>query len=80
MKMTGALIPRRCLVGLMALVLLSFDFTPLHGAEPAPAPGAGYTLPRGTNEFGLWLGGSPDSSKIFGNVEDRQLFLFALRY
>ena len=80
MKMTGALIPRRCLIGLMALLLLSFDFMPLHGAEPAPAPGAEYALAKGTNEFGLWLGGSPDSSKIFGNVEDRQLFLFALRY
>ena len=80
MKKLGALRPGRSLVGLMALVLLSFDFMPLHGAEPAPAPGAEYALAKGTNEFGLWLGGSPDSSKIFGNVEDRQLFLFALRY
>ena len=80
MKKRGALGLRRSLIGMMALMLLSLDFTPLHGAEPASAPGAGYALTRGTNEFGLWLGGSPDSSKIFGNTEDRQLFLFALRY
>ena len=51
---------------------------PLHGAA-APA-GAGYKLVEGTNEFGLWAGGSPDSAKLIGNVEDRQLILAALRY
>ena len=51
--------------------------TPVHGAELSPGPGAGYALTKGTNEFGLWAGGSPDST---GNIEDRQLFLFALRY
>ena len=51
--------------------------TPLQGAEPSPVPGAGYALTKGTNEFGLWAGGSPGST---GNIEDRQLFLFALRY
>ena len=51
--------------------------TPLHGAETSPSASAGYALPKGTNEFGLWAGGSPDST---GNMEDRQLFLFALRY
>jgi len=50
-------------------------FTPLEGAEPSP--GAGYALAKGTNEFGLWVGGSPDS---FGNIEDRHLLLVALRY
>jgi hypothetical protein len=51
----------------------------LDGAEPA-ATTAAYSLTKGTNEFGLWAGGSPDSSKIFGNVEDRRLLLLALRY
>jgi opacity protein-like surface antigen len=62
------------------IVVLSglFGFTHLHGAETAA--GAGYALAKGTNEFGLWAGGSPDSSRIFGNVEDRKLVLFALRY
>lgn len=50
-------------------------FTPLEGAEPSP--GASYALAKGTHEFGLWVGGSPDS---FGNSEDRQLLLVALRY
>jgi hypothetical protein len=52
---------------------------PLHGAQPTSASGA-YALAKGTNEFGLWAGGSPDSARIFGNVEDRKLLLFALRY
>lgn len=63
-------------------VLLSACFiytAPLHGAEPPSAAGA-YALTKGTNEFGVWAGGSPDSSEIFGNVEDRKLFLLALRY
>ena len=49
-------------------------FTPLQAAESAHA---GYALAKGTNEFGLWIGGSPDS---VGNTEDRQLLLVALRY
>ena len=80
MKKTGALGTRHSRFGLLALMLLSFDFTPLYGAEPSPSTSAGYALTKGTNEFGFWLGGSPDSSKIFGNTEDRKLFLFALRY
>jgi hypothetical protein len=39
-----------------------------------------YALAKGTNEFGVWAGGSPDSSKVFGNIENRKLLLFALRY
>jgi hypothetical protein len=55
------------------------DTAPLHGAEPAPATSA-YALTKGTNEFGLWAGGSPDSTRIIGNIEDRKLLLLALRY
>jgi Lipid A 3-O-deacylase (PagL) len=67
-------------VGTIVLVVLSvlFGFKHLQGAETSPV--AGYALAKGTNEFGLWAGGSPDSSRIFGNVEDRKLVLFALRY
>jgi lipid A 3-O-deacylase PagL len=68
--------------GVIALVLLSgllVHPAPVHGAEPAATISA-YALTKGTNEFGVWTGGSPDSSKIIGNVEDRKLFLLALRY
>ena len=54
-------------------------FTPVHGAETRAAT-AGYQLAKGTNEFGLWAGGSPDSTRLIGNTEDRKLLLFALRY
>jgi len=68
---------RLCLVRKVVLGVFCalVGFTPLEGAEPSP--GAGYALAKGTNEFGLWVGGSPDS---FGNTEDRQLLLVALRY
>lgn len=68
-------------LGLIALLLSAF-FIPtaaLFCAEPAPAA-RGYALTKGTNEFGLWAGGSPDSVELFGNVENRKLFLLALRY
>jgi hypothetical protein len=68
---------RRRIVNLLVLGVFSLllGFTPLEGAEPSP--GASYALAKGTNEFGLWVGGSPDS---FGNIEDRQLLWVALRY
>lgn len=50
-------------------------FASAQAAEPSS--GAAYRLAKGTNEFGLWIGGSPDS---FGNIEDRQMLLVALRY
>jgi Lipid A 3-O-deacylase (PagL) len=67
-------------VGTIVLVVFSalFDFRQLEGAETSAV--AGYALAKGTNEFGLWAGGSPDSTRIFGNTEDRKLVLFALRY
>jgi hypothetical protein len=66
--------------GTIVFVLLTtfFGFTHLHAAETSAL--AAYALTKGTNEFGLWAGGSPDSSRIFGNTEDRKLVLFALRY
>src|SRR5919106_803979 len=68
--------------GVIAVLFFSAFFifvAPLHGAEPTAATAA-YALTKGTNEFGLWAGGSPDSSKIFGTIEDRKLLLSALRY
>ena len=66
---------------LIAVLLSAFFIhaAPLHSAEPASATSP-YALTKGTNEFGLWAGGSPDSVEIFGNVENRKLFLLALRY
>jgi hypothetical protein len=55
-------------------------FTPVHGAETPTGTGASYALTKGTNEFGLWAGGSPDSSKIIGSTENRNLLLVSLRY
>jgi opacity protein-like surface antigen len=52
---------------------------PVHGAERPSVAGA-YALTKGTNEFGLWGGGSPDSFDFIGTVEDRELLLFGLRY
>src|SRR5919106_624396 len=82
MKKINALTLGRSLVEAVAFVLFSVVvcFTPLHGAEFPAGADAGYALTKGTNEFGLWAGGSPDSSRIFGNTEDRKLVLFALRY
>jgi hypothetical protein len=70
----------RSLVGTIALLFMSAfaGYTSVHGADSSAS--AGYALPGGTNEFGLWLGGSPDSTKFIGNIEDRKLLLFALRY
>jgi hypothetical protein len=51
------------------------------GAETTQATAqSGYAFRQGMNEFGLWAGGSPDSSKIIGNTEDRKLLLVGLRY
>ena len=77
MKRPPSLNLQQNLVKALALGVFSalVGFTPLHGAEPSP--GAGYALAKGSNEFGLWAGGSPDS---VGNIEDRQLLLVALRY
>lgn len=47
----------------------------LNAAEPPPR--ASSALAKGTNEFGLWAGGSPGS---VGNLKDRELLLVALRY
>jgi Lipid A 3-O-deacylase (PagL) len=78
MKKLPAVKPR--FGGTIVLVLLTtfFGFRHLHGAETSAL--SAYALPQGTNEFGLWAGGSPDSSRIFGNTEDRKLVLVALRY
>jgi hypothetical protein len=77
LKRPPRLNPQQNLVKLFAIGVFStlVASAPLQGAEPSP--GAGYALAKGTNEFGLWAGGSPDS---VGNIEDRQLLLVALRY
>src|SRR5438445_11259024 len=82
MKKRHALSLPQKVIETMAFVLCSalVSFTPLHGAEPPAVTSASYALLKGTNEFGLWAGGSPDSTKIFGNTEDRQLLLVGLRY
>jgi opacity protein-like surface antigen len=80
-KITALSLPR---YSVEAMGLLFFNallcFTPVHGAETPARPGVSYALAKGANEFGLWAGGSPDSSSFIGHAEDRNLFIFALRY
>jgi hypothetical protein len=57
-----------------------FCFKPLYSAELEPRVSGTYALARGSNEFGVWAGGSPDSAELIGTTEDRKLALFALRY
>jgi hypothetical protein len=66
----------------MTLVVVAalFCFKPLQAAETAVGMRGNYALVKGTNEFGIWAGGSPDSFDLFGTVEDRKLALVALRY
>jgi hypothetical protein len=82
MKKPNAIRLEQMFVRTIAPVVLSalFAFGRVEGAETSPVADAGYALTKGTNEFGLWAGGSPDSSRIAGNTEDRKLVLFALRY
>lgn len=82
MKKIHALSWPRQLVGVMGLPLFGalVCFTPVHGAQTSAGTGASYALTKGTNEFGLWAGGSPDSSKIIGSTENRNLLLVSLRY
>jgi opacity protein-like surface antigen len=65
--------------GLICGVL--FVTGPANGADiSAPAARSSYALAKGTNEFGLWAGGSPDSNDLIGHVRDTKLLLVGLRY
>jgi len=77
MQMPGALC-RQSLTSAIGLVFLAvlFGIAHLHAAGPSGT----YALPKGTNEFGIWAGASPDSSEFIGNTEDRNLVLIGLRY
>lgn len=72
--------PPRFLAAVTAFFLLTvLVFSPpAYGADTRSA--ANYALVPGTNEFGLWTGGSVASATVIGNTEDRKVFLFALRY
>ena len=76
MKRISLLRRQQRLVRTIVLGIFSALLTSTSAQAAQPSPGA-YALARGTNEFGLWVGGSPDS---FGNTEDREMLLFALRY
>lgn len=39
-----------------------------------------YNLESGTNEYGIWIGGAPNSATVFGSATDRKLLLLGLRY
>jgi opacity protein-like surface antigen len=68
-------------VSLQLLVLMGFATTPLQSAETADTTAqTSYALVKGTNEFSLWAGGSPDSAVFIGKTPDRSLLLVGLRY
>jgi len=68
---------RSFLASVGSLLLGTLLTSQAHPGETAAAPNY---LAKGSNEFGLWVGGAPDSSKFIGNSEDRQLLLVGLRY
>ncbi|HKY08278.1 MAG TPA: acyloxyacyl hydrolase [Candidatus Binatia bacterium] len=79
MRELNILVPAsRLLLAVMLWLGAFVCFTSAYGAE-TPA-GSGYALARGTNEFGVWAGGSPDSNELLGSTKDRNLFLLGLRY
>jgi hypothetical protein len=82
MKLSRALSLARGLTVLTSFMVLSTPLVlrPLQGAESPSSAGDSYALTRGTNEFGLWAGGSPDSSDLIATTENRKLALVALRY
>jgi hypothetical protein len=58
-----------------------FLFASLDAAETSdPAVQSTFALAKGTNEFSLWAGGSPDSTHFIGKARNRSLFLVGLRY
>jgi hypothetical protein len=66
----------------MVLALLGFGlaWAPARSAARSARGVSSYALAEGTNEFGLWAGGAPDSVDFVGNSENRKLFLSGLRY
>lgn len=59
---------------------MCLGFAPPAGAQGSAGVRSSYALDEGTNEFGLWAGGAPDSIDFLGHAEDRKLFLAGLRY
>jgi opacity protein-like surface antigen len=60
---------------------LLFTFSEARAADSSTAASRStYALVSGTNEFGVWGGGSPDSIDFIGRVPDTSLLLVGLRY
>ncbi len=58
---------------LILIALFHFGFA--YGADVPNPPGqTGYGLDKGMNEFGLWVGGSPDSNVAIGKTPDTRSF------
>jgi hypothetical protein len=63
------------------LIYAIVTLAPADGADSSSAAARSpYALMRGTNEFGLWAGGSPDSVDLIGHTPDTSLLLVGLRY
>jgi Lipid A 3-O-deacylase (PagL) len=50
------------------------------GSNSQTASDAPSSLPKGTNELGLWAGGSLDSPTVIGTAQGRKYFTVGLRY
>src|SRR5690242_6194480 len=48
--------------------------------QTTPPVVSSYALTDGTNEFGIWGGGSPDSNVAIGSTPDTSFLLIGLRY
>jgi opacity protein-like surface antigen len=72
------LLLRRVMITVLTacLVYASADAADQITASPVSA----YALREGTNEFGIWGGGSPDSNVAIGETPDTSMLLFGLRY
>jgi opacity protein-like surface antigen len=72
----------RVLAAVFASILTMALLSGRADAADAGTPGAAptYALTEGTNEFGIWGGGSPDSNVAIGTTPDTSMLLIGLRY
>jgi len=66
----------------IALTIVAlFSLSAAHAADnPSTIAQPDFALVKGTNEFGVWAGGSPGTTTFIGRTEDRRLLLVGLRY
>lgn len=74
-------IVKRISIAVLTMVSALLIVTPVKAAQLSAATAQpSYALVDGMNEFGIWAGGSPDSSEFIGKTRERNLVLVGLRY